>query len=140
MVQRPARADEIEGAGLERKACRIAFDERDIRRRARASPLEQLGDDVDADDLANERCEREGQRPGAGPDVEGSLVAVRGDERLQLLAHHLHLLLGVLRHARRRRAEARANLVGVRAVRRMWRLRHRSPSVVPAAAQSRHRT
>jgi len=80
VVQRPARADEVEGPRLERQARRVAFDERDISRSLCTSALEQLVDDVDADDLTDERRECECERPGAGPDVERALFAARHHE------------------------------------------------------------
>src|SRR5205823_13710807 len=47
----------------------------DVRWRALSTLGEQLGDDVDADDLAHERRQRNRERAGPGADVERPLVA-----------------------------------------------------------------
>ena len=133
VMERAPRAGEIERAGLERKLRRIPLDERDVVRRPFARPLEQLGDDVDADDLADERRQRECKRARAGPAVERALVSTRSHEGAKLLAHRLDLLLGVSRDALGRCTEARAHVVDVRPV----RLRHRSPSCACGEARSR---
>ena len=76
VVQRPQRADEVERAELEGQLRRVALDERHVREPLRALPrlLEELRDDVDADDLAHVRRERERQRAGAAARVERPLV------------------------------------------------------------------
>ena len=114
VVQRPARAREVEGAGVERQIRRVPLDERRIRRCVRPRPLEQLRDDVHTDDLTDERRQCERERPGTGAHVEGTLIAVRQHEGLELLAHHLHLLLCVFGDKVSRRAETCAHVVDVR--------------------------
>ena len=134
-MQRAPRAGEIEGARLERKVRRVALDEHDVLRRAFASEPEQLGDDVDADDLADERRQCERQRARTGPAVDRPLISVRCDEGAQLLAYRLDLLPSVIRDALGRRPEARAHVIDVRA-----RLRHRSPCGARVEVRSRFRT
>jgi hypothetical protein len=56
-----------------------------MRQGARPRELEELGDRVDADDVAHERRERERQRAGPGADVEGVFVAGWTDEVAHLL-------------------------------------------------------
>ncbi len=117
VVQRAARAGEVERAGFEGEARRIALDEAGVRRRVGAGVLEQLRNDVDSDDLAHEWRERQCQRPRTGADVERPFVAGRRDERLQLLSHRLHLTVGMLGDAFGSGAEPCAHLVDVRVLR-----------------------
>jgi hypothetical protein len=134
VMQRAARARKVERTGLERQARSIALDERHIRRRIRARALEQLGNEVDPDDVAHERRERERKRSRTGAHVHRPLVAAWHDERLELLAHHVHLLPCVLRDAVRGRGEPLPHLLDVSAV------RHRSRCAARAADCSRSRT
>ena len=91
VVERPQRPGEVERSVLEREILRVALDERDVvEGTARARVFEQLGDAVDADDLAHERRERERERAGSGADVECALVAAREHER----AHDVGELAG----------------------------------------------
>ena len=62
-----------------------------VRELARALPrlLEHLGHGVHADDLADERRDREGQRARAGAEIEHALVPARIDEPAEVLAHGL---------------------------------------------------
>ena len=76
VVQRAARAREIEREVLERQRRHVGLDERGVRRRIAPRGLEQLGNEIDADDLPDERREREGERARAGARVERALVAV----------------------------------------------------------------
>ena len=78
----PARSKE---AVRERQCHPVSLDELGVPPRARSCELEQLGDGVEPDDLAHERRESEGQRAGAGADVEGALVSLRLDEVAHLL-------------------------------------------------------
>ena len=68
VVERSQRAAEVELAVGERQRRGIAFAELDVRFAGGALPcfVEQLRDDVDGDDLADERREREGERARAG--------------------------------------------------------------------------
>ena len=63
VMEHAQAADEVELAPAERQRCRISFDERGVRRRALASCGKQLGRAVDADDLADVRRNRVGERP-----------------------------------------------------------------------------
>ena len=74
VVQRARRAGEIERAALVRQRGRVRLDELDVRGRPLAALVDQLRDDVDADDLAHER--RESDRERAGADIERALLAV----------------------------------------------------------------
>src|SRR5581483_3536241 len=72
VMERPERAREIEGAVVERQMLGVALDERHVPVVGGTFPrqLEQLGDPIDADDLAHDRREREGKRARAGTDVD----------------------------------------------------------------------
>jgi hypothetical protein len=131
-MQGAPRAGEIERACVERKFRRVSFDERDVRGRTLTGTLEQLGNDVHANDLADERGKCECQCARTRPAVERTLVSTRGDECAELFAHGFELLLGVGRDTLGRRAEARTHVVDIR-------LRHRSPSFVLEEARSRFR-
>ena len=85
-MERPGGADEVERAGRERKLLGVGLDELGVLGRALSRLGEHLRDDVDADDLANERGEREREGPGAGADVERALLAGQGQEPGDLLA------------------------------------------------------
>ena len=74
MVQRARRRDQVEGGAVERQRGRVALDELDVRGRTLATLGEELGNEVDADDLAHERRQRNRERTRAGADVEGTLV------------------------------------------------------------------
>jgi len=58
VMERPERAGEIEGGILERQARCIGLDELGVGGSAPPRELEQLGDTIDADDLAHERRPR----------------------------------------------------------------------------------
>jgi hypothetical protein len=109
VVKCPAGAGEVERAVLERKARRVPLDEGDVRGSERPRPLEQLGDDVYAHDLPDERRERQRERPGAGAAVECALVPTRNQERPKLVADELDLPLGMVGDALSCPAEARAD-------------------------------
>src|SRR5207247_966400 len=94
VMQRAPRAGEIERARLERKVRRVSLHERDVCRRVLAGPVEQLGNDVHAHDLTDERRERERERARTGPAVDRTLVSIRRDEGAELLAHGFDLLPG----------------------------------------------
>ena len=132
VMQRAPRAGEIERARVEREVRRVTFDERDVLGRPFTGPLEELGDDVHAHDLTDERRQRECKRARTGPAVDRTLVSGRRDEGADLFAHGFDLLSGVIRDALGGRAEARAHVVDVR-------LRHRSPSCERGEARSRSR-
>ena len=76
-MQRARRRDQVEGGAVERQRGRVALDELDVRGRTLATLGEELGNEVDADDLAHERRQRDRQRARAGADVEGPLVPGR---------------------------------------------------------------
>ena len=62
----------------------------------RGERAEQAGNDVDADDLTNERRQGERERSGARARVESALVSLRCDERTHLLSNRCDLLRSVL--------------------------------------------
>ena len=133
VVQRPPRAGEVERAGLERQLGRVALDERDVRRCVAAGSLQQLGDDVDADDLADERRQRERERSRARAAVDRTLVPGRSDEPPKLLAHRLDLTRGVFGDELGGGTEPCTYVVDVR-------LSHRRQFAVRGEGPSRSRT
>ena len=84
MVERPERAREVERRVAEREPRCIADDELGVGGRTFPRKLHELGDFVDADDLANERGQGKGERARAAADVDRALVAARQDERSHL--------------------------------------------------------
>ena len=132
VVQRAQGSDEVERAALEVETRRVAFHEGDVRVRGRtgARLLEQLGDEVDSDDLAHVRREREGERPCPRADVERTLVARGEHER----SHALLELGGASVLARGDQVGLRAE-AGAHDV--VTLVRHRSPSAAHAAASCR---
>src|SRR5262249_7135468 len=81
VMERPQRSGEVEGGVVEVELAGVADDEGDIpgdREAPRA--LDTLRVDLDRDDLAHVRRERERQRAEAAADVERPLVAARKDE------------------------------------------------------------
>ena len=80
VVQRARRRDEVEGGSVERERSCVALDELDVRGRALATLGKELGNEVDADDLADERSQRDRERARAGADVEGALVPGQGQQ------------------------------------------------------------
>ena len=135
MVQRAPRAGEVEREALERKRGRVALDERRIRRRALSRGVEQLGDEIDPDDLTDERRQRERQRACTGADVQRTLVPPEGrDERAQLLAHLLDLLTRVRGDALGRCGEAGADGVVVRHPPTTSRRARRGSELIPVTS------
>src|SRR5437762_13822077 len=84
MVQRPQRPGQVERTEGEVELRNVALDEGHVRRSDGAPALDQLRDELDRDDLANKRRQRESERAGAGARVEGALVAAEGQEVAQL--------------------------------------------------------
>jgi hypothetical protein len=80
VVERSQRARKVERRTLEREVGDVPFQELDVCRRPLACGLEQRGGDVDADDLAHQRCEGESQRPRARSGVERALVPTQRHE------------------------------------------------------------
>ena len=85
VMERALRAGEIEGAVGEGQRRPVSLDELGVRQRACPRELEQLGHGVEPHDLPHQRSESEGQRTGAGADVERALVAAWPDEVANLL-------------------------------------------------------
>ena len=83
VMQRPQGAGQVEGRALEIELRRVALDEADVRRRLGPPSLDLLRNELDCDDLAHERRQREGERPRAGACVERALFATHRHE----LAH-----------------------------------------------------
>ena len=86
VVQRAAHADEIEfdpgskGSAVASPSTSSTF------AGTRLAPCSSIsGDDVDADDRADERRQRDRELTGAGADVEGALLAVEGEQGCQPL-------------------------------------------------------
>jgi hypothetical protein len=112
VVQHCTLADEVERLSREAEVRDVALDELHVRvvlARVLATEFEQLGDEIDADDVANVRRERERERTRAGADVEHDLVAARLDELRNALGQPGQAPQGRLGDALRIRAEARAN-------------------------------
>src|SRR2546423_1620309 len=80
VVQRARRRDEVEGGSVERERSCVALDELDVRGCTLATLGKELGNEVDADDLADERSQRDRERARAGADVEGALVPGQGQQ------------------------------------------------------------
>src|SRR5439155_26006111 len=120
VVQRADAGGEVEGSLLEGKPRRVPLEEAHVREPAgpAAGLFEQLGDEIDADDLPHERSDRKGEGAGAGARVEDPLVAARLDERTHLLAQLFAAAFLPLGHERGRSGEAVANRLSVRVV---WR-------------------
>src|SRR5262249_30666669 len=127
-------AGKVELARFQREARRVTLDEGDVARSELPCTLEQLRNDVAPHALADERCQRECERSGTGPAVEGALVSGRHDEGPELVANELDLPLGMLGDELGCVAEPRAHVVDVR-------LSHRRRLCgAPAAGPSRCHT
>jgi hypothetical protein len=74
VVQHARGGDHVEGGAVERERRRVALDELDVHGRALATLGEEFGNEVDADDLAHERRQRNRERAGPGADVEGPFL------------------------------------------------------------------
>jgi hypothetical protein len=85
VMERAVRSGEVEGGVRERQRSSISLDELGVREASGSRELEQLGDRIEAHDLAHERRKCEGQRPDARADVESALVAARLREVAHLL-------------------------------------------------------
>ena len=126
VVQRAPAAREVERAVLELERRRVPFEEARVGGRILARRREQLGDEVDADDLADERREGECERARARSRVEHALVAAeRREELRELLSQRVDLRarvrderLGVLAEARAHRVVVAHASTTVRRVRR----------------------
>ena len=89
----------VKGGVSERQRLRIAFAKIDFYLRdtcVLSRTLEQLRNDVDADNVAHERRQGQRERSRAGACVERVLVSARRDEGPHLLAHQLDLPLRML--------------------------------------------
>src|SRR4051794_13409979 len=82
VVESAERPRQVERRRLERELRRVALDELDVRRALRtpAALLEQLGNEVDRDHLANVARKRERKRAGAAAGVERALLTTRRGE------------------------------------------------------------
>ena len=109
VVERPRRADEVEGSGRKRERGRVRLDVLDTGRRAQARLREELGDDVDADDPRDERRQCDRDRAGAGAHVERALAAVEGEQAPEPLARRRRTQLLVLGEQLRRLCEPLRN-------------------------------
>jgi hypothetical protein len=99
-------AAEVEGVVRERERRSISFDELGVREASGSRELEQLGNGVEANDLAHERRKCESQRPGASANVESALVAARLDEVAHLLREPHRTGILTCSYALRRAGEA----------------------------------
>ena len=85
VMERPVCAREVEGSVGKGESSPVSRDELRVRQGACACELEQLGHRVESDDRPHERRDRERQRAGPRPDVEGEFVAARPGEVPHLL-------------------------------------------------------
>jgi hypothetical protein len=106
VMERAVCAAEVEGGVRERERGSISLDELGVREASGSRELEQLGNGVEANDLAHERRKRESQRPGARADVESALVAARLDEVANLLREPCGAGVLTCSYALRRAGEA----------------------------------
>src|SRR6185312_15302267 len=99
---------EVKGVAAEIELARISLDEADVREIRRA-PLrlgEQLGNEIDAHHLRDERREREGKRARAGAHVERPLVTGERQKPPQIRGQRPAALLLELGDPRRGGGEA----------------------------------
>src|SRR3954451_11879084 len=113
-MQGAPRCGDVKTERVELEPRRVPFDEDHVLRRVAPRRGEQLGDEIDADDLAHEWGGGEGERAGAGAGGERAFVAAERDKRRQLVANAVDLRSAVRRELLCRRAEPGANVVGVR--------------------------
>ena len=110
-MQRPQRPGDVERSALEGELGDVPLDEGDVRGRLHLSPRDQLEDELDGNDLPDERGECKGESAGPGAGVERPLVACERRE----LAHAARQLAGALllelRDPVSRRCESRPHCV-----------------------------
>jgi len=82
VVEHAQAAGEVELPDLERQRRGVALEQRDVRRRGGSGGFEEVDRLVDADDLADERCERERQGARSAARVERALAPGERDEQL----------------------------------------------------------
>ena len=125
VVQDVAHPGQVERAVRERERRHVALDEADVAAGLEplAPLLEQLGHELDGDDLADERgeSEREGARAGAG--VERPLLAGQREEVADACSEVLGTGVRTPPDRGSSLAEARSDGVGMRPLVTVWRTR-----------------
>ena len=82
VVQNPHAARDVERSVLERQGGRVADDELAVRRRELVARCDEVGREVDADDVLDEGRQRERERTGSAAAVQRALAAVERRQEL----------------------------------------------------------